>query len=894
MQPAEILPRANVAKLRWPIRWGLVFAEPAEERAFADRYVGDAVGQSQIFLLISGLFFYIFFLWDRVIDPVGGETAHALRGFFASPLMFACAALLLTRFGKRWTEAIILFAYCAGQTTLVVIYAILARGYDYAAVGLIILYMGMATAMPLRSGYLVFGALFAIVSTFAGHVVAHNAQPGWLYINMLAIVTAVGFATAASFLRERAARRQFVTDRALDGARERVDDLLHSILPRDIAQRIQAGEGNIADSLGEVSIVFIDMVGFTKHARNAEPAELTGVLNKIFSAFDGEAARFGIDKIKTIGDAYMAIGGLERGEASHDHAINAAAFALSAQEIVKRMAPSLPWPIEIRVGIHVGPVVAGVIGVQRPAFDCWGEAVNLAARLERKAPPGEILVSESAYWRLRRSFRVDPFETLDLKGIGQTNAYLLRDRVAGHTSLIFDAQIPVAASAPVPLLEVAPATRAPLRLSGFADSNTPGLSLLKRALAWIGLYFVSNEDEVLFAEGFARKSIGIVQIFLAAAGISFLSYYTWDQIVDPVNAWTATQIRIFVVLPLMLACSASLFVPRFRRHLEWVVLTAYSLIQLGQIWIYNILAHGFDYAVMGLVLITLAMATCFPMRAKFVALGALIGLAITVVGHFAANNSRPGWLLINILAMGSAVVFGILAAAFRERAARVQFMTDRALAASRARADELLGSILPADTVRRIQSGETAIADALESVSIVFADLAGFTALSRQLSPPDLIRLLNTLFSRFDALASEHGLERIKTIGDAYIAVGGMGGAVDPDHSGNAARFALAIRDAARTLMQETDYPINIRIGVHSGPVIAGVIGIKRPSFDCWGDTVVFASGLESQALPGTILVSDALAERLGGRFSVAPVDDVHIGSAAPTRAWELTGASVQ
>ena len=155
-----------------------------------------------------------------------------------------------------------------------------------------------------------------------------------------------------------------------------------------------------------------------------------------------------------------------------------------------------------------------------------------------------------------------------------------------------------------------------------------------------------------------------------------------------------------------------------------------------------------------------------------------------------------------------------------------------------------------------------------------------------------LIALLNTLFSRFDALASQHGMERIKTIGDAYIAVGGMGLDADPDHAGNAARFSLAIRDAARALMRETDYPINIRIGVHTGPVIAGVIGIRRPSFDCWGDTVVFASGLEAQARPGSILVSQSVAERLGAHFSVEAIDNVRVGSAAPTRAWELTGSN--
>ncbi len=871
------------------VRLGLVFADRSDERAFTDAYVRGAIGQCQTFMVLAALCFYIFFLWDRIMDPVHAETAHAVRGLIVTPITLLCTAAMWTGWGQRRIEALILFAYAVGQIGLVYIYSVLDRGYDYAVVGFIILFMAMATAMPLRTAYIVLGAVLCIVSTAVGHMLAGNAQPGWLVINMLAIVTAVGFATVATFLRERRARQQFLADRELASARNRVDDLLYSILPREIAQRIQAGEGGIADSLGEVSIVFIDMVGFTKHSRNASASELTNVLGQLFSAFDAEAARHGIDKIKTIGDAYMAIGGLERGAASHDHAINAAAFALSVQEVVKRLAPTLPWPIEVRIGIHVGPVVAGVIGVHRPAFDCWGESVNLAARLERQAPPGKIVVSESAYWRLRRAFRIEPFKTIALKGIGTTPCYLLEDRLAGRTGLIFESIGAIATSSEKGEGSVI-AEPAAVRLEGFASAETQGLTMFQRLLAAIGLRFTAAEDETAFTEYFVNRSLRIFQYFIFAAGLSFCSFFTWDQIVDPANASTAIMIRVAFVLPLTTICALLLFIPRFQRNLEWMILGAYTAIQIGQSWIYTILSHGYDYVVMGFVLITLAMATCFPIRAKFVALAAAIAFSLCVGGHLIAGNARPGWLLINVMAVGAAMIFGVLAAYFRERAGRMQFMTERAIAASRARADELLESILPADIVRRIQSGETAIADALKSVSLVCADLAGFTALSRQLSPPDLIRLLNTLFSRFDAIASKHGMERIKTIGDAYIAIGGMNSS-QADHPADAARFALAIRAAALETMRETDYPINIRIAVHTGPVIAGVIGVRRPTFDCWGDTVVYASALESAANPGTILVSASLAETLQQNFDLTPIDDVAVGSAPPGRVWELQGA---
>jgi adenylate cyclase len=119
---------------------------------------------------------------------------------------------------------------------------------------------------------------------------------------------------------------------------------------------------------------------------------------------------------------------LKRGENGRDHAIDTADFLLSARETVRRIILDSGYPLDIRIGFHVGPVVAGVIGRRRPAFDCWGESVNLASRLESKAPKGEILVSESAYWRLKDQYELVEVSELDLKGIGFTRAYILKGR----------------------------------------------------------------------------------------------------------------------------------------------------------------------------------------------------------------------------------------------------------------------------------------------------------------------------------------------------------------------------------------------------------------------------------------------------------------------------------
>ncbi len=421
-------PRRTLPIHRLMVRYGLIFDDPDDEQVFADRFLRDFVGLAQVFLVVGALFYYVFFLWDAIIDPVNSATTHMIRGLIVAPAMCGCAGLLFTNWGKRHVEGLILAACGMGQLALAIIYIILENGYNYAAVGFVLMFMGTTAAFPIRARYLAAASVFALLATVVGHLYADDSQPGWMVINVLAILCAISFGTISAYFREKAAREQFETEKVVDGSRARVDQLLHSILPKDVVQRIQAGEHQIADSLGEVSIVFADLAGFTDLARRLSPTDLIRILSAIFSALDRQAEHFGIDRIKTIGDAYMAVGGLKRAESGRDHAIDTADFLLSARETVRRIILDSGYPLDIRFGFHVGPVVAGVIGRRRPAFDCWGESVNLASRLESKAPRGEILVSESGYWRLKDHYELDEVSELDLKGIGFTRAFILRGR----------------------------------------------------------------------------------------------------------------------------------------------------------------------------------------------------------------------------------------------------------------------------------------------------------------------------------------------------------------------------------------------------------------------------------------------------------------------------------
>ena len=202
--------------------------------------------------------------------------------------------------------------------------------------------------------------------------------------------------------------------------------------------------------------------------------------------------------------------------------------------------------------------------------------------------------------------------------------------------------------------------------------------------------------------------------------------------------------------------------------------------------------------------------------------------------------------------------------------ARVIDWQLRQLDVERARSERLLRNVLPDAIAERLKSGERVIADSYPAVTVLFADICGFTTYAATVSPERLVLRLDTLFRRFDALAEQFGLEKIKTIGDAYMVAAGLPEPV-PDHAERACRFALAALDAIEASNAELGESFAIRVGVHTGPVVAGVIGDRKFAYDLWGDTVNVASRMESHGVVGRVHVtSETLAALPPGWRTVA------------------------
>jgi adenylate cyclase len=233
---------------------------------------------------------------------------------------------------------------------------------------------------------------------------------------LLELVSAVATQLGSLIQRKQA-------EAALKLQQEQTEKLLLNILPKPIAERLQKEQKLIADHFDDVSVLFADLVGFTEFSAQKTPTQLVEILNGIFSEFDRLSELHGLEKIKTIGDAYMVVGGLPTPREDHSEAI--ALLALDMQAALRRFNLKIGENFQLRIGLHSGSVVAGIIGISKFSYDLWGDTVNIASRMESNGLPGKIQVTVATYERLKEQFVFEERGQIPIKGKGNMLTYWL-------------------------------------------------------------------------------------------------------------------------------------------------------------------------------------------------------------------------------------------------------------------------------------------------------------------------------------------------------------------------------------------------------------------------------------------------------------------------------------
>ena len=415
----HLLDGVRAAASRLTARLTLVGADPHDDE--------DLRARKALLVLISVLILPVAALWGALYLSFGSPVGVVPLVYFGV-LLGAIAVFSRTRdfpWLLRVGQVDILLAPTLSMIPL--------GGFlDAGGVGLwgILAPLGALVFSDVRSAvrwYVAYVAVF-LGSGITGEAVGPiwSPVPGWFTTTMLALNIAVGGAIVFTLLAVFASQRSEALA-ALRREQAKAENLLLNILPRSIADKLKAQNQPIADQFGSASILFADVVDFTPWSERLPPADVVGYLNHLFSHFDELAERYGLEKIKTIGDCYMVAAGVPTPRPDHARAL--ALMALDMLEAMRADDEVGHLGLELRIGINSGAVVAGVIGRKRFLYDLWGDAVNTASRMESHGTPGRIQVTRATYELLADEFEFEPRGTIPIKGKGQVEAwYLIRLR----------------------------------------------------------------------------------------------------------------------------------------------------------------------------------------------------------------------------------------------------------------------------------------------------------------------------------------------------------------------------------------------------------------------------------------------------------------------------------
>lgn len=405
--------------------------------------------------------------------------------------------------------------------------------------------------------------------------------------------------------------------------------------------------------------------------------------------------------------------------------------------------------------------------------------------------------------------------------------------------------------------------------------------------------FSDRELEQEFLRGYRIEAIAMFRWGVILAAFMALAFM-WQDTTISQNGIRATNIRLYLIMPL---CALTWFNVHRAAAERWIeVLTSaflllYSALTAAIFIVFEPTIYGISGSIAegDFVMIMLAAFTLSCLR-----LGWALFVGIGVVGIYACaawqwgNGDYTEFALTHLSNTGMAYGLGALTCGMFESLRRRQFVTLSMLGSEKERYKNLLCTLVPPAIARRIEHGESPIADSHAEMAILFSDFVGFTSLTSRIAPHRLIQLLNDMFSEFDSAAERHGIEKIKTIGDGYMAACGPP-ISESMRTTSVVRFGLEMVAITERVSKKHQVPIGIRIGVHSGSLIAGVIGKSRFAYDMWGETVNMASRMESTGVPGRVQVSESAFQRLDGHFAFEARQDLQIKGADNVTAYLVT-----
>jgi class 3 adenylate cyclase len=403
--------------------------------------------------------------------------------------------------------------------------------------------------------------------------------------------------------------------------------------------------------------------------------------------------------------------------------------------------------------------------------------------------------------------------------------------------------------------------------------------------------------EAIFQQQYVANFLNVSRIALGSAILLYALFGALDVWGVPLSRTAVWTIRFSIVCPILLMTFLCTWVPGIDKFFQPIFAFAGLAAGLGITAMLVVAkptepSYAFYYA--GLIIVIMMLDGFARVQFFYAASANLIFVAayeLVAIFHqhaFESSAGQYGFINNNFFVL-AATFIGLATCYFLEAHARKDFLQQRALNTEKKKVEDLLLNILPAKVAEQLRRGPGTIAEQLDAVSILFADLVGFTPLSAKLPPAKLVELLTDLFSHFDTLLDRYQLEKIKTIGDCYMVAAGVP-SMRRDHAHALVRFGLDICDCMDSHPLIDAHPCRVRVGVSSGRVVAGVIGQKKFSYDIWGDTVNVASRMESNGLAGRVQISRETYELIKDDFVCEARGEIAVKGKGAMEAWVVTG----
>jgi len=700
---------------------------------------------------------------------------------------------------------------------------------------------------------------------------------GMLVMSILYYISLVLFV----YLNESARRKEFRRLKLTENELERSKDVLSCLFPSFVKEAVVLGRLPIVMEESLVTVIFIDICDFDLICSLHSPKGLTALLDDLWKKLDDICDSHGLAKIETVGKTFMACAGLIEQEnelleelARISPARRAVNMALEVQHTFQFMSLK-HGPLQANIGICSGPVIAGVVGFHKPQFALIGDTINTASRMSSTAPaPCSVQITHSTYEQLGIFTQGLALEmrTITVKGKGQMVTYLAKDneevRSGRRNSTLFTGSLNTTMSqAALKPVEVKNGLLTKLGYWSFAQLFTRKDTEAVHDVRWLMHPVADTPKQRAFARQALDKHYRLFEFGL----VLLVAAYNIQNALWIVEMIVVDQPTPYLTLCLNSACSLALLATV---HWLWawrgyplISLLGYLALLVSASWSFEVNQTGHDIFLTAQLAFLLVYSSSFGLLAfrhvlLFFVLSVAYWFATIASDEGRGKRAGIGLSLLPLFLMSISYVYS------RDSHLRIYANLEQAAAKEIGRTERLLMQMMPVHVYESLLQEER-ITDELRGVTLLFADIVGFTELSSNRSPTDMVTLLSSLFTRFDRLCVKNKVYKVHTIGDCYVAMGYTGSKSGRDYEEECLNITSQACDMITVIRDiNAEMPgvgLDMRIGIHTatGIITAGITGAKIVRYDIFGPDVLVANKMESNGIAGRILVSDTTKSTL-------------------------------